>query len=181
MVPSPISSRQLKLIYSSLAINHHKAVLTWPHPSWQLLMVHHEWTWAPFYSDEIEWHWNEHLFYGGSPLPWGIVRITAYSGSYRGGRPGRAPPLMEKMENIIIWHTARTPPPRFGKITDLEPPLLGFSGWATAAYDFLTKLHYSVEWVLRRPRGLITKVRNTPLRPLKIMKYLTKSELCSDI
>ena len=29
--------------------------------------------------------------------------IAQVSGSYRGGRPGRAPPLMEKIENIIFW------------------------------------------------------------------------------
>ncbi len=40
----------------------------------------------------------------------------------------RAPPLMEKKENIITRDTT-PPPPRFGKFTDLaRPPLLGFSG-----------------------------------------------------
>ena len=49
------------------------------------------------------------------------------SGSYIGGRPGRAPPLMEKIENIIITRdTTPSPPHGLGKSQIWRPPSWDF-------------------------------------------------------
>ncbi len=66
------------------------------------------------------------------------------SGSYIGGRPGRAPPLMEKVENIIITRDTKLPPPHgLGKSQIWRPLLWDFLDepliWSISEYNLKTR------------------------------------------
>ena len=99
-------------------------------------------------------NWNHMHLISASPSESEVWWI-GFSGSYRGGRPGRPPPygedgkglegIMSRLMNwvlLLIHHTRQEPPPplRFGKITDLAPPpFLDFLDVALIGLDTCAK------------------------------------------